>query len=324
VSKLVAGIDLGGTFVKTAVVNGQGQIMAKSSRPSNASGGPNAVMDAMEEGVDAVLREARMSRKDLAAAGIGAPGPMNWQSGVVYSPPNLPGWKDIPLAQLMIDRLGVPVFVDNDANVACYGEFWRGAGRDVENMCCLTLGTGVGGGIVVFGKLLRGIDGTAAEIGHLCVMRGGRQCNCGAKGCLEQYGSVTGMLKTAIEGMQEGRKTLLTELCKGDTSRLTGKMVSDAAEAGDEYARWVIEETGRWLGIGIASLVNLLNPEKVVLTGGMIGAGEMLFKPIRETVNAQAFAVPAKRAQIVAADLGGDAGVVGSAGCALDRLKTGE
>jgi len=298
VSKLVAGIDLGGTFVKTAVVNGQGQIMAKSSRPSNASGGPNAVMDAMEEGVDAVLREARMSRKDLAAAGIGAPGPMNWQSGVVYSPPNLPGWKDIPLAQLMIDRLGVP--------------------------CCLTLGTGVGGGIVVFGKLLRGIDGTAAEIGHLCVMRGGRQCNCGAKGCLEQYGSVTGMLKTAIEGMQEGRKTLLTELCKGDTSRLTGKMVSDAAEAGDEYARWVIEETGRWLGIGIASLVNLLNPEKVVLTGGMIGAGEMLFKPIRETVNAQAFAVPAKRAQIVAADLGGDAGVVGSAGCALDRLKTGE
>lgn len=320
-SKVTIGVDLGGTNVKAAAVTQDGRILGKDSRPTFAEKGLDAVMDTMVESIDQALRAARLGRDNLLAVGVGAPGPMNWQTGVVFAPPNLPGWKNVPLAELMHERIGVPTFVDNDANVACYGEFWSGAGRGVESLVLLTLGTGVGGGIVVLGQLLRGPDGTAAEIGHLCVMRDGRQCNCGAKGCLETYASVTGMVRTAVEGIQSGRKTALMAMCNSDLDRLTGKMVSDAVQQGDEFASWVMHETGVWLGIGIGSLINLLNPEKVVLAGGMIAAGEALFKPIRETARAQAFEVPAKRAEIVPAGLGADAGVIGAAGCALERLQ---
>lgn len=319
---VVVGIDLGGTNVKTAVVSRDGRVLGKDSRPTEADKGLDAVIDRMVEGVDAALAAAKLDRKAMLAVGVGAPGPMNWQTGVVFAPPNLPGWDNVPLADLMTRRLDAPVFVDNDANVACYGEFWSGAGQGVDSMVLLTLGTGVGGGIVVFGKLLRGIDGTAAEIGHICVKREGRQCNCGARGCLEAYASVTGMLRTAVKGVKEGgRDTLLTRMCGGDLDKLTGKMISDAIEKNDTFAKWVMEETGRWLGVGIGSLINLLNPEKVVLAGGMIGAGEVLFTPIRETAREQSFDVPGKRAEIVPAGLGGDAGVIGSAGCALARFE---
>jgi glucokinase len=321
VSKNVIGIDLGGTFVKTAVCTPEGKLICKDSRPTDADKGLDTVLGRMVEGVDAALNEAGMSRQDALAVGMGVPGPMNWQTGVLFSPPNLPGWKDVPVADLMRERLALPVFVDNDANVAAYGEFWSGAGRGVDSMVLLTLGTGVGGGIVVMGKLLRGPDGTAAEIGHLCVMRDGRQCNCGAKGCLEAYASVTGMLRTAVEGIEAGKKTKLSELCGGDHKALTGKMISDALADGDEFAAWVMNETGTWLGIGIGSLINLLNPEKVVIAGGMIAAGEPLFKPMRETAVAQSFDVPNARAEIVPAGLGADSGVIGAAGCALARVE---
>lgn len=316
---IIIGVDLGGTNAKTAVVSRDKKVLAKDSRPTRAAEGPEVVMDVMAESVDAALKSAGLKRDSVMAAGFGAPGPMNWQTGIVYSPPNLPGWKDVPLAAEMAKRLGFPCYVDNDANVACYGEYWLGAGQGVDSMCLLTLGTGVGGGVVVFGQLLRGIDGTAAEIGHLKVMRGGRKCGCGATGCLEAYGSVTGMVRTAVEGIQAGRKTILTEMCDGDIEAITGKMISDGIERGDEFSKWVMEETGIWLGIGISSLINLLNPEKVVLCGGMIAAGEVLFEPIRRTARELTFEVPGKRAQILSAGLGADSGVIGSAGCALAR-----
>jgi glucokinase len=321
VSELIIGVDLGGTNAKTAVVTADRRVMAKDSRPSKAEGGPEAVMTTMVDSIDAALKEVGASRADVLAAGFGAPGPMNWQTGVVYSPPNLPGWKDVPLAAEMQLRLGFPCFVDNDANVACYGEFWLGAGQHTDTMVLLTLGTGVGGGIVVFSQLLRGVDGTAGEIGHLKVMRDGRMCGCGSRGCLEAYGSVTGMVRTAVEGINEGRKTMLLDMAKGDITKITGKMISDALAAGDEFAKWVMTETATWLGLGISSLVNLLNPEKVILSGGMIAAGEALFAPIRKTVMANAFEVPAKRAQILAAGLGADSGVIGAAGVAYERYQ---
>ena len=322
-SEVIIGVDLGGTNVKTALVSKDKQVLGKDARPTPEESTPEAVMAVMVESVDAVLDSAGLGRDAVVAAGFGAPGPMNWQTGVVYEPPSLKGWKNVPLAAEMNKRLGVPCFVDNDANVACYGEYWLGAGQGVDSMVLLTLGTGVGGGIVVSGQLLRGIDGTAAEIGHLKVQRNGRLCGCGGHGCLEAYGSVTGMVRTAVEGIEAGRETILTEICGGDLNDLTGKMVSDAVEQGDEFARWVMEETGAWLGLGIASLVNLLNPEKVVLCGGMIAAGDVLFDPIRRTVKAETFEVPGNRAEIVPAGLGADSGVLGAAGCALARYEEG-
>ncbi len=320
-SELLIGVDLGGTNIKAAVLTRDGEVLRRNSRPTCAERGPEVVIAAMVEAIHQTLSEAGASIKDAMVVGIGSPGPLNWQTGTIYRTPNMPGWEDVPLAQIMQERLGVPSFLDNDANVACYGEFWRGAGRGVENMVLLTLGTGVGGGIVTMGRLLRGPDGTAAEIGHLCVKRDGRQCPCGAKGCLERYASVTGMLRTAIKGIEGGHHTVLTSMCGDDLSKLTGKMISDAAAQGDGFARWVIQETGVWLGIGIGSLINLLNPDKVVLSGGMIDAGEMLFKPIRETARAQSFPEPGSRAEIVAAALAPDSGVIGAAGCALQRLE---
>jgi len=293
VSDVAIGVDLGGTNVKTAVVTSEGEVLGKDARPTDAKQGLDPVLDTMQQGVEAALNQAGVALSDVVAAGFGAPGPMNWQTGVVFSPPNLPGWKNVPLAELMRGRLGVPCFVDNDANVACYGEFWLGAGQDVNSMVLLTLGTGVGGGIVVMGKLLRGPDGTAAEIGHMCVRRNGRQCNCGAKGCLEAYASVTGMVRTALRGIEGGHKTVLTEMCEDDLSRLTGKMISDAVEKGDGFAAWVMQETGVWLGTGIGSLINLLNPERIVLAGGMIAAGDVLFKPVRETARHNPSTYPA-------------------------------
>ncbi|GMW02475.1 MAG: sugar kinase [Candidatus Hydrogenedentota bacterium] len=320
-SKGVIGIDLGGTNVKAALVSVDGQVLEKVSLPTHADEGLEKVLSVMQGSVENLLQKTGVSRADVLAMGIGAPGPMNWQTGVVYSPPNLPGWKDVPLADLMAERTGIKTYVDNDANVACWGEFWLGAGRNVHSMCALTLGTGLGGGIVVFGKLLRGIDGTAAEIGHLCVQRDGRECGCGAKGCIEQYASVTGMVRTAVEGLKAGRQSRLTGMCGGDPNAITGKLISDAHAAGDEFAGWVLHETGVWLGTACASLINLLNPEMIVLCGGGIAAGEPLFKPTRETALAQSFEVPGRRCQIVPAGLGNDAGVIGCAGCALERYR---
>jgi glucokinase len=231
----------------------------------------------------------------------------------------LPGWKNVPLAEGMQQRLGFPCYIDNDANVACYGEYWMGAGRGTENMAVLTLGTGVGGGVIVFGKLLRGPDGTAAELGHLVVCRYGRDSTSPARGALESYASVTGMVRTAVEGLEAGKESSLRERCGGDLSQITGAMISEEVEAGDAFAQWVFEETATWLALGIVSIIHYQNPEKVVLCGGMIAAGDRLFDTVRRVVRENTFEVPGNRCQIVPAGLGSDSGVLGAAGCAYAR-----
>ena len=320
-SKAVLGIDLGGTGVKTALVSEDKVILAQETRPTEGHKGLDVVLNNMVGSAETVIAQSGIAREDIIGAGIGAPGPTNWQEGIVYSPPNLVGWKDVPLAALMAQRLGFPCFVENDANAACYGEFWMGAGQGSTNMCVLTLGTGVGGGIVTHGKLLRGIDGTAGEIGHLKVARDGRSCGCGSTGCLESYGSVSGLVRTAREGLDTGINSTLNEACGFDPSTLTGKMVSDAALAGDEFANTVLDETATWLGIGISSLINIFNPEKIILCGGMAAAGERLIRPIRDIAKKSSFPVPAARVEIVAGALGNDSGVLGCAGVALERVR---
>lgn len=319
-NKVLIGVDLGGTNIKTAIVGEDKRIIAKDSRPTRDEDGPEAVMDLMATCVSDLMRANNLDMSQALAAGFGAPGPMNWKTGIVYSPPNLKGWKNVPLAEEMKHRLNVPCYVDNDANAACFGEYWLGAGQGAESIVVFTLGTGVGGGIVVFGKLLRGIDGTAAELGHITVQRDGRKCGCGALGCLEAYASVTGMKRTALEGWDTA-ETSLKQRCDGDPDKLTGKIIFEAAAGGDQFALNVFHETAVWLGLGAASMVNILNPERIILCGGMINAGDMLFDTVRETVKANAFEVPANRCQIVPAGLGGDSGVIGCAGCALTRYR---
>lgn len=312
------GIDLGGTNVKAALVSSDGKVRGKAACPTPAEDGPDAVMSAMVRAAEGAALKAHTELSDVTAVGIGAPGPMNWRTGVVYSPPNLSGWKDVPLAEAMSDRLQLPCYVENDANAATYGEFWSGAGRGANTLCLLTLGTGVGGGIIIDEKLHRGIDGTAGEIGHLAVTRKGRVCGCGATGCLEAYGSVTGMVRTAREGIEGGEETSLSKV-----PEISGRAISEEAKRGDAFCQSVIRETGEWIGVGIADLINLFNPEKVVLCGGMIGAGAPLMEAITNIARERAFDVPARRAEIVFGALGSDAGVIGAAGCAMERHTKG-
>lgn len=320
---LVIGIDLGGTFVKTALVSREKEVLAKDRRDTCGDEGPEAVMDVMAAAVDELLRNQNATPDDVLAVGIGAPGPLNWQEGIVYELTNLPGWDNVPLGKEMGERLNARVFIENDANVACYGEFWLGAGQGVDNMAVLTLGTGVGGGVVIHKQLVRGADGTAGELGHIKVMRDGRLCGCGARGCLETYASVTGMVRTACEALETHPTSLLLDMTEGDLERITGKMIHEAAVKGDELARHAFAETAWWLGYGISSIINYQNPERVVLCGGMINAGEMLFEPVRRVARENSFDVPGSNCEIVPAGLGSDSGVIGAAGCALDRIERG-
>ncbi|MCK5862290.1 MAG: ROK family glucokinase [Candidatus Hydrogenedentes bacterium] len=319
-SKFIIGVDLGGTNIKTAIVTEDKQVVARESRPTDAAAGPVAIMDLIAVAVHDLTRQQDINMEDVLAVGIGAPGPMNWQTGIVYSPPNLPGWSNVPLADEMSKRLNTPCYIDNDANVACFGEYWMGAGQGAESIIVFTLGTGVGGGIVLFNQLVRGIDGTAAELGHVKVQRDGRLCGCGARGCLEAYASVTGMVHTARDGWDNSHTTL-KDLCEGDPEKITGKIIYKAAAAGDAYAAQVFQDTATWLGLGAASMVNALNPERIVLCGGMINAGELLFATVRKTVRENAFKVPADRCKILPAGLGEDSGVLGCAGCAFARYQ---
>lgn len=320
--RVVLGLDLGGTNMVGAALTADGELLARCKIPTEAEGGPIHVIDRMATCLSDVLSQSGRPREDVLAAGIGSPGPLNPETGVVYTTPNLPGWKEVHVADELHKRLGIPVFVDNDANSAAYGEYWLGAGREFKDVICLTLGTGIGGGIILNNELLHGVDGSAAEIGHMTIEMNGRKCGCGNHGCLEAYASATGIVNRTRDAIQSGEKTVLTQMVP-DLSKLTSKDVSTAMEQGDDLARRIIVETGEILGVGIATLVNLLNPQVVVLCGGVSAVGEPLFEPIRRTVKKRAFEVPAARARIVPSELGDDAGVIGAAGVALSRAKSG-
>ncbi|NLN94432.1 MAG: ROK family glucokinase [Candidatus Hydrogenedens sp.] len=320
-SKVIIGVDLGGTNLKIAIVTEDKKILVQGDCSTEAKAGPEVVMDQMEKLIKELLQSQDLSLANVLAAGFGIPGPLNWRTGVVYDPPNLENWKDVPLGEEMNKRLGVPCFVDNDANVACYGEYWMGAGQGAKSIVVFTLGTGLGGGIVIDGELLRGIDGTAAELGHLKVERNGRLCGCESRGCLECYASVTGMLRTAKLDWDKA-ETSLKKVTGGDPNKLNGLMIYIAALEGDPFALKVYTETAEWIGLGAASMVNALNPERLILCGAMSSGGDLLYDTVRKTMLENSFKVPGKRCQLLPPDLGNNAGVLGSAGCALARFQT--
>jgi glucokinase len=217
----------------------------------------------------------------------------------------------------MTELTGVVTFLENDANSAGWGEFWRGAGRGSSEMAIYTLGTGVGGSVVVAGRLHRGRDQMAGHLGHAILVPDGRQCNCGARGCLERYCAATAVAREAREATERGEDTGLGHL---EPEKITAKAVFEAAEAGSQYARELIERTGRLLGLGIATMVNAIDPQIVVIAGGMVAVGEMLLGPCREAVRANSLRPASENVRIVPAELGNDAGIIGAAGLAMRRL----
>lgn len=313
---LTIGVDVGGTKVAAGVVDEAGEVRVRVRRDTPADDVAKT-RDVIVEVVSELAAEY-----EVAAVGIGAAGWIDANRSTVLFAPNI-AWRDEPLRDYVSRAVGLPVIVENDANVAAWAEFRFGAARDAENsMVLVTIGTGVGGGIVLGGELLRGAHGIAAELGHMLSVPGGHLCGCGRLGCIEQYASGNALVRFARAGARQepDRATILLELADGDVESVTGPMVTAAARSGDPVSRAAFAQIGRWLGIGLADMAQILDPEVLVVGGGVVEAGELLMGPTRhafaEALAARA-AIPV--AEIRPAELGNTAGLVGAADLARRR-----
>lgn len=309
------GIDLGGTKILTALVDREGRVLERE-RTTTPVGGPDSVIDAVAAGLRAIAERTGFDVRRADGVGVGAPGPLDPDAGVVFNPPNMAGWGEVPLAEMLEARLGVRTYVENDANAAALGERWAGAGRGIDDLVYMTVSTGIGGGFILGGRLYRGASGTAGEVGHMLVDAKGPRCGCGRRGCLEAVASGTAIARAAREAIASGRASTLTSL---SIEALTAEEVSRAAGEGDPLAREIFARAAAYVGVGVANLVNLLNPAAVIIGGGVAGAGELLFGPIRRVVREEALPRPGEAVRIVQAALGADVGAVGAAAVVLDR-----
>jgi glucokinase len=307
------GIDVGGTKINAFRVTRDGTIAQRTSKPTPAAD-EVATLSSMVE-----LARA-LTTPDVIAVGVGAAGMIDAKEGVLRFAPNL-AWRNLPIAERMRDALGLPCQVDNDASMAAYGEFRFGAGRGYRHLLLVTVGTGLGGGIVSDGRLFRGANGFAAEIGHIIVEPEGPLCGCGNRGCWEQVAAGRAIDRMGREEAREHEDSIMRRLASGDPDRVTGDLVTQAAKQGDEAAKAILAEVGRRLGQGIAGLVNVLDPEVVVVGGGAIVAGDLLLDPARDAfLDAVEGPEYRPRVPIVPAELGNDAGAVGAATLALEEL----
>ncbi|MEW6182860.1 MAG: ROK family protein [Bacillota bacterium] len=311
----VVGVDLGGTKIYTALATLDGKIRAELKVPTLAREGYEAVLNRIAETVTEVQRSAGVSG-GLLRVGIGAPGPLNTETGVVYMAPNL-GWHNAPLKASLEEIIKVPVFVDNDANLAAWGEFVYGAGRESNDLVYVTVSTGIGGGLVLGGRLYRGAGYGAGEIGHITVLPDGPLCQCGNRGCLEALASGTAVAREAKNLIAQGQGRAILAAAGGVIETVTAETVSLAAYRGDGEALGLFNTAGGWLGIGVGVVLNLLNPAVVVLGGGMMKSASLFWGTLEEETRSRAFSSAWEAAQVVTAELGGRAGVFGAVAYAL-------
>lgn len=315
----VVGVDLGGTRFRVALIDSAGTIHESFRTFTHADQGQPAVMQRIYEAVDGII--APVGIEQIRGIGFAAPGPTDPWTGVMYNPPNLPDWNNVNVKALMEERFGVPCFVGNDANIAALGEHRFGAGCGTHHMIYITVSTGIGGGVIINDELLLGWRGLAGEVGHITVAPEGPQCGCGNFGCLEAMASGTWVARRAADRLRAGVKSSLTEMTGGDFSRLNTEMIVVAANQGDPFASEVMDEAGTYLGIGCADLINLFNPEMIVIGGGFSQAGPLLFGPLKRTVGWRAMAPLREGVRIEHAALGDDVGVLGAAALALKALN---
>ncbi|MDK2903748.1 MAG: glucokinase, partial [Clostridiales bacterium] len=269
--------------------------------------------------IDHVLEESDLSKKDLLGIGLGIPGLMDIEKGISLFAGNL-SWENIQVLQPFKDRFQVPVYMDNDVRVNALGEWYFGAGRGVKNMVLITLGTGVGAGIIIDGKMLRGPQSAAGEVGHMIIVEDGPACTCGSRGCLEVFASATGMMRRCKELMLENRDSLLWQMCDGDIDKVRTYMIDKAHDQGDKVGRQVMAETAYYLGIGLTNVVNIFNPELVVIGGGVSKAGERLLGPARDFVNKRAMVVQRQHYKLVTAQMLDEAGMLGACTLVKENL----
>jgi glucokinase len=318
--KSLIGVDLGGTNIRVAAISLRGEVLYRKKEPTDSQNGRELVIERLIQMLHESLKREKQAGRKPVAMGIGTPGVIYIKEGLVVSSPNLPDWINVPLKEIVRKEISLPIVVENDANAAAYGEQWVGAGQDANSMICITLGTGVGGGIILDGRVWHGEDGMAAEVGHTTVNPEGPQCQCGNTGCLEVYASASGIVREVKRRLKR-EDSLLKKSFQGREDHFTARDVFRAAKTGDPVSLRVIQQMGHYLGVGIANLVNLFNPELIVLAGGVTAAWKDFIPIVREEVQVRAFEVPRKRAKIVRAKLGDHAGIIGAAGVALQASK---
>jgi len=309
------GVDIGGTHFRLAVVDETGQYGIIKKFASESHLGPHTLIDRIVSAVSGVIEEAP---GPVAGIGVGIAGAVDHIKGVVRFSPNLPGWDYIPLAEIMEDRLGRSVLVDNDADLIAFGEKWRGAGRGYENFLCITLGTGVGGGLILRNEIWHGC-GTAGEIGHVTIDRHGARCNCGNYGCLETVASATGLIRMAREGLGKGKKGLLAQRMASDPDALSARLIADLAGQGDPWALELFAELGKALGVAIASVMNLLCLDVIIIGGGVSDAWDLFIGPLRTEYARRVMPGTRPEAPVLPWTLKDAAGIIGAAATVFNK-----
>ncbi len=319
--KPVLAVDLGGTKILAAIISRNGEVLAREYSLTQADAGKDAVVERLIAAIDHILKTSGMTPLGLTAISIAAAGVIDDSKGIVTKSPNLPGWTDVPLKSIIESRFGVPAFVINDANAAAIGEHRLGAGRGARDFLFVTVSTGIGGGVIIDGKLYTGVSGGAGEFGHMTIDINGERCSCGNYGCFELLASGTALAKEAVKRIRQGEKSSLVGMVNGRLEDIAAEKVEDAAEAGDTLSREVILQIATCLGVGLVNLVNIFNPEVIVIGGGLSKMGDVLLEPARGVVRDRAFRLLAEAVRIVPAELGDDAGIFGAAQFAFDESR---
>jgi len=318
-SRLVAAVDLGGTKIRSVVVRDDGQILGVDQRATEAAEGPDGVIGRIVESVRAAVADAGLTLDGLVGIGVAAPGPIDFERGVIAEAPNLPGWHDVPLAAILAERLGRTALLENDANAAAVGEWRFGAGRGSRHLIYLTISTGIGGGLILNGQLYRGANGSAGELGHVLIDESGPLDDCGMRGCLEILASGTAIARMAQEAVASSPQPSPLRSA-ADRGELTAREVAEAAAAGDAAARDILARARHALAIGLANYINIFNPEVIVIGGGAANIWDGYIEPAFAEARRLAFTRSAATVRLVPAALGADSGALGVAALTLEAL----
>lgn len=307
------GIDLGGTNIAVGIVNEKYEIVGRGKRKTLTERPTEEILkDIVGASLDAV-KDAGLTLEEIEWVGIGSPGTINPESGIVEYANNL-HFENLPLRDYLSEQLHKPCYMGNDANVAAYGEYLAGSGKGTKTFVAVTLGTGVGGGVIIDNKIFCGCNYAGAELGHTVIVSGGEPCSCGRKGCWEAYASATALARQTERAMKEHPESVMWQICENDLSRINGRTAFDAMRAGDPVGKEVVDQYIRYIGEGLVNMVNIFQPEVLCIGGGICNEGETLMKPLREIIAADRYSkYSAKQTELCRAELGNDAGIIGAA-----------
>jgi len=320
---IFVGIDLGGTNIKIGLFNSELKLIQKTSVATESNMQPEIVIDKMAQTVEELVTEAGLSTQDVVAVGIGTPGPARYSEGIIIKSTNMPTFKNVPICRMLNERLGAPVVFDNDANVACWGEYAVGAGKGVKDMVFFTLGTGIGGGIISNGELVHGCDENGAELGHMIIYPDGRKCNCGQRGCVEAYASADSTARRATEAVEAGAESSLKKVLD-EKGQITSKDIYEHLANGDKLAKEITDGTAKALAITCINMLHNTEPKRIVFAGGMIAAGDVLLNRIKDFFNEHIWTLKKELVEICFATLGEDAGIIGAAALARHTKQQGK